>query len=170
MSGTPYGHIHGPTYGPASGPAYGPKDQDGHHARRRDRHGRGLRGPLAPPQIPLARTRSERFDDLVLDAVERLEPRWSTQLAGVEFAVEEVPPAEPPREAWGQDPVPLSRLQPPGRGRPPRIVLYRRPLEARATDGDDLGALVHDVVVEEVAALLGLEPETVDPHYAEGDD
>lgn len=106
----------------------------------------------------------------MLDAVERLEQRWSKELAGVEFAVEEVPPIELGQAGWEPDPVPLSRLQPPGRARPPRIVLYRRPLEARATDGDDLGALVHDVVVEEVAALLGLEPETVDPHYAEDDD
>ncbi|MQA84001.1 MAG: peptidase [Streptosporangiales bacterium] len=142
----------------------------GRRTRRRDRHGRGLRGPLAPPHVPLVRTRSQRFDDLVLDAVERLEGRWARELAGVEFAVEEVPPGERRTTAWEPDPVPLSRLMPPARGRPPRIVLYRRPLEARATDGEDLGALVHDVVVEEVAQLLGLEPETVDPHYAEGDD
>ena len=61
--------------------------------RRRDRHGRGLRGVIAPPNVPLARTRSERFDDLVLDAVEELEAHWAAELAGVEFAVEEVPPA-----------------------------------------------------------------------------
>lgn len=105
----------------------------------------------------------------MLDAVERLEGRWARELAGVEFAVEEVPPTEP-WTGWEPDPVPLSRLVPPARGRPPRIVLYRRPLEVRATDGDDLGELVHSVVVEEVAQLLGLEPETVDPHYAEGED
>lgn len=106
----------------------------------------------------------------MLDAVERLEQRWSRELAGVEFAVEEVPPVEPSRIGWEPDAVPLSRLQPPGRGQPPRIVLYRRPLEVRSTDGDDRGALVHDVVVEEVAQLLGLEPEVVDPTYAQGDD
>ena len=37
---------------------------------RRDRHGRGLRGRLVPTDIPLARSRAEQFDDLVLDAVE----------------------------------------------------------------------------------------------------
>src|SRR5437763_1122070 len=60
--------------------------------RRRDRHGRGLRGPLSPPGTPLARSRAQVFDDLVLDAVERLEQRWSQQLAELEVAVEEVPP------------------------------------------------------------------------------
>src|SRR5215469_15489545 len=61
--------------------------------RRRDRHGRGLRGPLAPAGSPLQRSRAERFDDLVLQAVAHLEPRWESELAGVEFAVEEVPTA-----------------------------------------------------------------------------
>src|SRR3712207_8198549 len=58
---------------------------------RRDRHGRGLRGRLVPAEVPLARSRAEQFDDLVLDAVEDLERRWERELAGVEFAVEDVP-------------------------------------------------------------------------------
>src|SRR6476661_9998977 len=58
---------------------------------RRDRHGRGLRGRLVPVGVPLARSRAEQFDDLVLDAVEELERRWERELAGVEFAVEDVP-------------------------------------------------------------------------------
>src|SRR3712207_9516262 len=58
---------------------------------RRDRHGRGLRGRLVPDGVPLARSRAEQFDDLVLDAVEALERRWEKELAGVEFAVADVP-------------------------------------------------------------------------------
>src|SRR5205814_2252038 len=60
--------------------------------RARDRHGRGLRGRLVPASLPLSRTRAEMFDDLVLDAVESLEQRFAQELAGVEFAVEDVPP------------------------------------------------------------------------------
>src|SRR6185312_3591107 len=88
---------------------------------RRDRHGRGLRGPLLPAALPGARTRSELFDDLVLDAVEHLEHRWSDQLRNVEFAVEDVPPVDA-LPADGADPaglageVPLARLLP-ARGR-----------------------------------------------------
>lgn len=52
---------------------------------------------------------------------------------------------------------------------PPHIVVYRRPVETRAYDEDDLAALVDDVVAEQVAALLGLPPERVDPGYS-GDD
>ena len=136
--------------------------------RRRDRRGRGLRGPLAPSHVPLALTRAERFDELVTEAVQRLERRWSTQLANVEFAVAEVPPAE--ADGWSGDPVPLARLFPANGSAPARIVVYRRPLEARAGDRTELGALVHDVVVEEVAALLGMEPENVDPRYTEGEE
>ena len=154
--------------------------------RSRDRHGRGVRGALVPShaeldgrrvRVPAARTRGERFDDLVLDAVEQLDKRWSSQLRGVEFAVEDVPPV-----LAGEDPaldegvltdetaggaVPLGRLLPAGRddsGRPvpPRVLVYRRPLEARALDRRDLADLVHDVVVDQVARLLGLDPDEVD--------
>ncbi|HEY7485409.1 MAG TPA: metallopeptidase family protein [Streptosporangiaceae bacterium] len=138
-------------------------------AKRRDRHGRGLRGPLAPPQAPVSRTRSERFDDLVQDEVRRVTGRWRRELAGVEFAVEEVPPVEP--WADGSDAVLLGRLHPAAADRPPRIVVYRRPVQARGgADERDLARLVRDVVVEEVADLLGLAPESVDPTYDSPDD
>jgi predicted Zn-dependent protease with MMP-like domain len=131
--------------------------------RRRDRHGRGLRGVLAPEDVPLHRTRAERFDDLVLQAVARLEAQWEAHLSGVEFAVEEIPPADAPTATGGRGAVPLSRLDP---GPPQRIVVYRRPLMARADGEEDLGELVFDVVVEEFARLLGLEPRDVDPGYS----
>lgn len=138
---------------------------------RRDRHGRGLRGPLVPPGVPLARSRSEQFDDLVLDAVEHLEGRWEHELAAVEFAVDEVPglhaEVESGEELAGEDGVPLARLVPAHGGAPSRIVIYRRPIEARAPDRAELADLVHDVVVEQVARLLGLDPEAVDPPYDE---
>ncbi|MBN6052667.1 metallopeptidase family protein [Nonomuraea sp. RK-328] len=135
--------------------------------RRRDRHGRGLRGPLAPSHVPIARSRSERFDDLVLDAVDRLRPQWGKQLSAVEFAVEDVPPLSELGDGpgMGADPVPFGRAEVAKGADPASIVLYRRPLEARARDRETLGALVHDTVVEQVATLLGLSPETVDPGY-----
>ncbi|HEX6497808.1 MAG TPA: metallopeptidase family protein [Micromonosporaceae bacterium] len=134
---------------------------------RRDRHGRGLRGRLVPATVPLSRTRAEIFDDLVLDTVEGLERRYAKDLAGVEFAVEDVPPD---LNVYDSDvledgDVPLARLLPgrPGRGTvPPRIVLYRRPLEMRAVDRDDLADLIHDVIVEQVANLLGIDPEDLE--------
>lgn len=153
-----------------------PARRGGRPGIRRDRRGRGLRGRLVPTEVPLSRSRSEQFDDLVLDAVEHLESRWSGKLETVEFAVEDVPavPDGPPESmVYGTDvvedgAVPLARLlpggaDPSGRATPPRIVVYRRPLELRALDRADLADLVHDVVVEQVANLLGLDPDEVDP-------
>ena len=162
--------------------------------RRRDRHGRGLRGALVPQDVPIHRTRAERFDDLVLQAVARLEPQWEAHLSGIEFAVEEIPPVDVPVTGV-RGPVPLSRLDPGPAGArspepgdhwprpgapatpdagapdgengqdPPRIVVYRRPLMARADGEDELGELIFDVVVEEFARMLGIDPTDVDPGY-----
>ena len=133
--------------------------------RRRDRRGRGPRGPLLPSSMPAYRTRAERFDDLVLDAVERLERTWSRQLEGTEFAVEDVPPSNP--APWEHGGVPLGRYFPSDAGLPARIVVYRRPVESRATDPLDLADLVRDVVVEQVAHMLGRSPDDIDPLYGD---
>lgn len=153
-----------------------PRPLAGRRRAHRDRRGRGLRGRLAPPSVPLSRTRRELFDDLVLDAVEHLEGRWSAELSRIEFAVEDVPIVE---DNGLDDPmhgsdvvedgdVPLSRILPEevdgtGRRTPPRIVLYRRPLEVRARNRQELGDLVHDIVVEQLANLLGRDPDDIDP-------
>jgi predicted Zn-dependent protease with MMP-like domain len=125
--------------------------------------------------VPLHRSRADQFDQLVLDAVQRLEKRWERELRGMEFAVEDVPSLQAQggeryggqrSGAGGAGPqVPLARAFPPAAGMPARVVLYRRPIETRAPDRLARAALVHDVVVEQVADLLGLEPETVDPRY-----
>lgn len=122
-----------------------------------------MRGPLIPPGLPGYRTRAERFDDLVLDSVERLEDRWGAQLAGTEFAVEDVPPSSP--APWERTGVPLGRCFSADAGAPARVVVYRRPVETRAADEAELAELVRDVLVEQVAHLLGHPPEVVDPHY-----
>lgn len=141
----------------------------------RDRHGRGLRGPLYPPGVPAARSRAERFDALVLEALEPIEARWRSELTMLDVAVDEVPElgaAGGPETHLGDDvvadrDVPLARLVPAGvdrRGVPTRarIVLYRRPLEARAKDSIDLADLVHDVLIEQVAHYLGIDPDAID--------
>lgn len=150
-------------------------------SQRRDRHGRGLRGPLLPQRttvsgdelrVPAAQTRAERFDDLVLDIVDELDERWAEQLHTVEFAVEDVPQVTGDDsgvvadETAGGD-VPLGRVVPAatgadGRRTPARLVVYRRPLEVRAADRADLAELTHDVVVDLVARLLGVDPDEVD--------
>jgi hypothetical protein len=126
-----------------------------------------MRGPVAPPQVPLSASRAEMFADLVQDSVERLERRWP-QLADIEFVVLEVPRLDPGRGGgWADEAVPLGGTIAAQEGRPARVVVYRRPVEIRTKGRDERAALVHEVVVEQVAELLGLTPETVDPRYGE---
>ncbi|MEW2418787.1 metallopeptidase family protein [Streptomyces sp. NPDC046866] len=151
-----------PPAAPPAGPPAEPR------SRRRDRHGRGMRGPIAPPQVPLAASRAELFGDLVRESVERLERRWP-QLAEVEFLVADVPgPPGGPDAGWNDEAVPLGALsEAAGPGRPARIVVFRRPVEIRTKTRDEKALLVHEIVVEQVAELLGLSPETVDPRYGQ---
>lgn len=138
-----------------------------HH--RRDRRGRGMRGMLAPAQLPVSRSRSEIFDDLVLDAVEELETQLAAELAGVEFAVEDVPPDDAGESLSSE--VVLDRGVVLGRlyrdGLPelpgPAVIVYRRPVEARTVDAEDRGDLVFMVVAELVADLLGRDLDEIDP-------
>ena len=143
--------------------------------KRRDRRGRGVRGLLFPATLPAARSRSERFDAIVLDALEPIDARWHTELERLDVAVDEVPEitdCDPTTVTWGSDvvedgKVPLARLIPAGVDRAglptrARIVLYRRPLETRAQGGGDLSDLVHEVLVEQVASYLGVDPDLID--------
>ncbi|MDH4160564.1 MAG: metallopeptidase family protein [Actinomycetota bacterium] len=136
--------------------------------RRRDRHGRGLRGPLAPTSVPLSRSRSAAFDDLVLATVDRVAGRLPDALAGridldrVEVVVADLPDHAASDAGAG---VAMGGAVAAGRGAPARIVVYRRPVETRSTGGGDLERLVRRVVVEQVAALLGVSAEEVDPGH-----
>jgi predicted Zn-dependent protease with MMP-like domain len=132
-----------------------------------------MRGGLAPRTVPVNRSRSEAFDDLVLDAVDELEEHWAAEMTGVEFAVEDVPPLNqqaPPDfdpEIVLDRGIPLGRLYRTGAAgvAQPVIVLYRRPVEARAVDRDDRADLVFMVVAELVAELLGRDVDEIDPPH-----
>jgi predicted Zn-dependent protease with MMP-like domain len=136
----------------------------GARVRRRDRRGRGVRGPGVFPRVlgePFLRTRRERFDDLALTIVAEVDDRWQDELGLVEYAVEDAPQVD---DRW-DGPVPLSSLVRGQGGEPTRLVLFRRPIERRAETRSALEALLLTVVVEQVAELLGLPPEDVDPRY-----
>ncbi|MGJ3189784.1 metallopeptidase family protein [Paenarthrobacter nitroguajacolicus] len=136
----------------------------GFRRRRRNRHGRGLRGELMLPNLPGFRTRSERFDDMVLDSAERLQDMWGKQLDGVLFAVDEIPPNLEQLVAAGNA-APMGSYTPGGRGEAPMITVYRRVVEQGSATREELQDLVHDVVVEYTAEMLGVPPETLDPVY-----
>jgi len=106
-------------------------------------------------------TRRARFDELVLHAAERVRPHLGTRHAALEFAVEDVPPQDP--APWEEQIAPLGRLLRGTPTRAPRVLVYRRPIEARAQDDLDLADIVREVVTEQVAALLGVPPKELDP-------
>lgn len=145
-------------------------------ARSVIRRGRGLRGPLLPADVPAARTRGQKFDRLVLEAFAPLDSRWHDRLTKLDIAVDDVPKIRPlhpdsvtwPDEVVADGPVPLSRLVPAGIDRHgaatrARVVLFRKPLELRAGDPDDLVDLLREVLVQQIATYLGVDPDVIDP-------
>jgi hypothetical protein len=137
---------------------------------RRDRHGRGLRGPLAPATSPASITRTDRFGDLVADAVDRLQPRWSDRLQAVDIEIVDSPPVSAQDVAEGAEVV-LAECRtetPAPGGRPVAVVtVYRRPVELRAPDRPARVDLLRDLVAEQLAEVLGVAPGDLDPGYDE---
>ena len=143
---------------------------------RGSRRGRDMRGPLLPPTVPGWRSRAESFDMAVLEAYEPIERRWHDRVSALDVAVDEIPrlaPKDPesvqwPPEVVADGPIALARLIPAGvdvRGNSTRarIVLFRKPIERRAKDTDELTELLHELLVAQVATYLGVEPSVIDP-------
>lgn len=127
--------------------------------RRRDRHGRGIRGPLAGPNpltlrpVPLRRpSRTNFFNDCVTSAMADIAAVSPDALAGIIVGVEEVPHLN---VAWSGDRVPLSAALESSRGRKAQIVIFERPLEHRASTRGQLRRLVHQTIVEQLSTLTG---------------
>lgn len=125
-----------------------------------------MRGPAIlsrTPGQPVLPTSRERFDQLVVGCVAAIEDRWAAKLGLVEYAVEDTP--QLPDDWSVEHRVPLSSLIRGHGGTPSRLVIFRRPLEHRAENRADLEALVRTVLVQQVAELLGMSPEDVDPGW-----
>lgn len=136
-------------------------------SHRRDRHARGLRGPLALPnehgptaRLRRTRSRDDFFTACVAESVARVNRHCPQALDGVVVGVEQVPHLP---IAWSGNRVPLAAAVEAGDDHPARVVVYRRPLEHRAASQRGLRILVHRTIVEQLAALTGLEQETIDP-------
>ncbi len=124
-----------------------------------------MRGPaqLAGPGPSRLHTSARaRFDALALSIVAEVDGRWHERLGVVEYAVEDAPQIP---DDWESLTVPLSSLIRGTGIQPTRLVLFRRPMEHRCETRADLEAMVLTVVVEQVAELLGLDPQVVDPRY-----
>lgn len=144
-------------------------------SRRRDRHGRGLRGPLAlsnpfvrlPANPPRPASPGEAFHEAVHAAVERVALHCPDALVDVAFGIEDVPVLPP---AWTGSQVPLALAIEPTPGHPGQVIVYRRPLEHRANSRRGLQVLVHRTVVEQLAALTGRSVSELDPDGETDDD
>ncbi len=136
---------------------------------RRDRHGRGIRGPLSLPnpvtgasvQLPGRVRAAEFFIQTITSSVQRLMQTCPDALSGVDIGVEDVPSGT---FDWALlDRVPLAAAIDATTARPARIVLFRRPLERRASDRTDLRNLVHVTLIEQLSALTGRSMHDLDP-------
>ena len=136
--------------------------------RGRDRRGRGMRGPafmpgeLARKGVPARRRPYERFDAIALGVMRELWDRFPEALAPIQLGVEEVPMLP---QGWSPEAIPLASFAQAHGDQPARVILLRKPIEHRARNRDDLEALIFTVLVEQVAEVLGLDPEEVHPEY-----
>lgn len=132
---------------------------------RHARHRRADRSRRRRPPDGFRTPTSSRFDRLVNDAVRSLPPGLLSYLDGVQLAVADVPPADPLSDG---DEVLLGRYEPPGTVPGPpestaeRLVLFRRPLEARASDRLELMELVRHAVVDQLAVRFGLDDDRLE--------
>jgi len=94
------------------------------------------------------------------DAVGRVTESCPRVLVGVDLGIEEVPNLV---AHWTGDRVPLALAVEASVDRPAQIVLYRRPLEHRASSRQGLRILVHRTLVEQLSALTGVPTSEIDP-------
>lgn len=131
----------------------------------RDRHARHRRADSDPGRRPTDGFRAssaQRFGRLVRDAVGSLPRPLLAYLDGVHIAVDELPPVAPDDTeviqlgTWvGAARRPVAGLRP----SPDRIILYRRPLEARARSQRDLIDVIREALVHELADHHGLSDD-----------
>lgn len=107
-----------------------------------------------------------RFERIVDSALASLPARLLPYLENVQVIVEDVPPPQ----ALGREEVVLGLYGGTPRGAPTsdapelpdRLTLYRRPIESRATNKEDLFDLVREVVVHELAHHFGIDDDRLD--------
>lgn len=106
--------------------------------------------------MPARRTRRERFEQYVVEAITDFSARWPA-VHTIEFAFEDVPPSDP--APWEDHGHVLSRVFPADakRGLKDRIVLYRLPITMRA--GEDVPVMVRELLLERISQVLFIPPD-----------
>lgn len=143
-------------------------------SERRDRHQRGMRGPLAPATSVAGRAlrrnrpvaRAEFFIQSLSESLARISAASPEALVGVEVGLEDVPDMT---DQWSTR-IPLAAAQEATSSTPARIIVYRRPIEHRANTRRQLRTLIHGTLVEQVSALTGIPVERLDPDEEDEED
>lgn len=144
-------------------------------AGHRDSHGRGIRGRLAfpnpwtgsPAPLRVRQTRAEFFTMAVHEALASVADDCPRALVGVDVGIEDVPTIQ---AAWAPDRVPLAAAVSGTPTTHAQIVLYRRPLERRATTRRGLRILVLRTLVEQLGEVTGIPADEIDPSGRRSDD
>lgn len=140
---------------------------------RRDRHDRGIRGPLSLPnpltgpavRVPGRVSSADFFVKALTKSVQHVTKICPECLAGIDIGIEDVPSIS---FDWaGVEEIPLAVASDATATRPARIVLFRRPLERRADSRQDLLDLVHLTLAEQLAALTGYSLRDIGPELDE---
>ncbi len=133
---------------------------------RRDRHGRGPRGPLFPPALPVRQTWRQSFEQVIAWHAQDMVDRFP-ELTGIEIAIEDAPPSDP--APWERPNTVMCRTFPADRGAQlrPRVVLYRLPIHARAgratvrTPQARMHYLVRSLLAEGLSDVSGIDPQAL---------
>lgn len=134
-----------------------------------DRHARYRHRPADPRRRPTDGYRADtpaRFDRIVEQALQSLPRPILEHLQQVELLILDVPPAH--TDGGRDDARSLAAYQTPVGGqrgtqrRRDRLVLYRRPVELRSRTAHELRAIIHDVVLREVAHHLGIDDDGIE--------
>jgi len=131
------------------------------HGPRRDRHGRGLRGVVIPPNAPAWRSRPEQFDEFIATDIATYRRILGPEVDRIDVGVMDVPEHGP--TPW-EESIPLARYIPSPRQSQAegRIIFYRLPLLTAARKAPDARLFLHDVVTQQLAGALGRHPEDID--------
>ncbi len=132
--------------------------------RRPDRHGRGARGPVTGPHLPLLQDRIDRFEMTVAATADYLKGLWPDELSDMHVQI-----AAAPSSALGLDGVQRWGVDREHKA----ITLYRVPIErlAKLHRNDELHRklIVESCVFRAAAELMGRDPWDLAPgrfgHY-----
>ena len=113
----------------------------------------------------------EKFEALVVRAIDNLPPEFQRKLENVDIVVENWPTPRQLRQAKHSHPIQLLGLYQgvpqTRRGRryglvlPDKISIFQKPIEAQCRFGEEIEAKIEEVVRHEIAHHFGLDERTL---------